>query len=212
MPLLRSLLFNIVFYVNLVVFLVVGSPLFLAPRAWAMWALKLWARVSLWWLEVIVGIRMEVRGRRAYSHRGGAGRRQASIPVRDVCRAAAARRPGDGAEARAHVDSAVRLVRGEVQDDRGRPRCGRQSTQEYDRPRQGSRAYRAADPDLSGGDTPPAGCCCRSTGREPPLSISTRAYPACPWRSIPVSTGRGAHYSSGPARSSSSSSRPSPRA
>ncbi len=63
MRLLRSLLLNIVFYVNLVVFLVVGSPLFLAPRPWAMWALKLWAKVSLWWLEVIAGIRMEVRGR-----------------------------------------------------------------------------------------------------------------------------------------------------
>jgi 1-acyl-sn-glycerol-3-phosphate acyltransferase len=58
----RALLFNVVFYVNLVIFLFVGSPLFLAPRRWAMWALKLWATTSLWWLEKIVGIRLQVRG------------------------------------------------------------------------------------------------------------------------------------------------------
>jgi 1-acyl-sn-glycerol-3-phosphate acyltransferase len=62
MAFLRSALFNVVFYLNLAVFLVVGSPLYLAPRTWAMWALKLWARASLWWLEAIVGIGMEVRG------------------------------------------------------------------------------------------------------------------------------------------------------
>jgi 1-acyl-sn-glycerol-3-phosphate acyltransferase len=58
----RALLFNVVFYVNLVIFLFVGSPLFLAPRRWAMWALKLWATTSLWWLDKIVGIRLQVRG------------------------------------------------------------------------------------------------------------------------------------------------------
>jgi 1-acyl-sn-glycerol-3-phosphate acyltransferase len=60
--LFRSVLFNFVFYANLTTFLLVGSPLLLAPRRWAMWALKLWATTSLWWLQVIVGIRLEVRG------------------------------------------------------------------------------------------------------------------------------------------------------
>jgi 1-acyl-sn-glycerol-3-phosphate acyltransferase len=60
--LFRSVLFNLVFYANLALFLLIGSPLLLAPRAWAMWALKLWATTSLWWLSVIVGIRLEVRG------------------------------------------------------------------------------------------------------------------------------------------------------
>lgn len=60
---LRSALFNIVFYVNLIAFLVLGSWLFAAPRSWAMAGLSLWARSSLVWLRLICGIRMEVKGR-----------------------------------------------------------------------------------------------------------------------------------------------------
>jgi len=59
---LRSIIFAVVFYVNTAVFLLLGSPLLFGPRSWAMAALKLHARVSLWWLEKIVGTRMEVRG------------------------------------------------------------------------------------------------------------------------------------------------------
>ncbi len=59
----RSLLFNVVFYVNLIVFLVVGSPLFFGPRIWAIRGLQAWGRSSIWWLRVISDIRMEVRGR-----------------------------------------------------------------------------------------------------------------------------------------------------
>jgi 1-acyl-sn-glycerol-3-phosphate acyltransferase len=59
----RSLLFNLVFYVNLAVFLVLGFWFMFTPRSWSMWALKQWARVSLWWLKVIAGTHMEVRGR-----------------------------------------------------------------------------------------------------------------------------------------------------
>jgi 1-acyl-sn-glycerol-3-phosphate acyltransferase len=58
----RSLIFNLVFYLNLVMFLLVGLPLFVAPRSWAIAALKLWAQTSLWWLKVICGTHMEVRG------------------------------------------------------------------------------------------------------------------------------------------------------
>ena len=60
---LRSFLFNVVFYVNLVVFMLLGAPLYLGPRIWAIRALQLWARTSLWWLKVIAGTRYEVRGR-----------------------------------------------------------------------------------------------------------------------------------------------------
>lgn len=59
---LRSIVFIIVFYLNTAVFLLLGSPLLFGPRKWAMAALKLHARVSLWWLKVIVGTDMEVRG------------------------------------------------------------------------------------------------------------------------------------------------------
>jgi len=60
---LRSIGYNIVFYVNLVVFLLGGFWLILAPRQWAMAGLRAWARVSLWWLKVICGLSMEVRGK-----------------------------------------------------------------------------------------------------------------------------------------------------
>lgn len=60
---LRSVVFNIVFYVNLAVFLIAGSWLLLAPRHWAMAGLRAWAQASLWWLKVICGLSMEVRGK-----------------------------------------------------------------------------------------------------------------------------------------------------
>jgi 1-acyl-sn-glycerol-3-phosphate acyltransferase len=58
----RSALFNTVFYVNLALFLVGGFMFFFTPRRWSIKALQLWAETSLWWLERIVGTRMEVRG------------------------------------------------------------------------------------------------------------------------------------------------------
>ncbi len=50
------------FYVCTALFVVVGSPLLLGPRSWAMAGLKAHARTSLWLLKHIVGLRMEVRG------------------------------------------------------------------------------------------------------------------------------------------------------
>ena len=60
---LRSIAFNLVFYLNLIAFLVLGSFFYVTPRAWSMAALKVWARTTLWWLKVLAGITMEVRGR-----------------------------------------------------------------------------------------------------------------------------------------------------
>lgn len=62
MIVLRSIVFNIIFYVNLLLFLVCGSWLLLCPRIWAIRALQLWARTSLWWLRMICNIKFEVRG------------------------------------------------------------------------------------------------------------------------------------------------------
>src|SRR5262245_5543105 len=63
MLLFRSLVFLVVFYVNTAAFLVLGSWLLLAPRRWAMEGLRLHGLASLWWLKVICGTRLEVRGR-----------------------------------------------------------------------------------------------------------------------------------------------------
>jgi 1-acyl-sn-glycerol-3-phosphate acyltransferase len=59
----RSLLFVVVFYVNTAVFLLFGSWLLLAPRSWAMEGLRLHGLASIWWLKIICGTRLEVRGR-----------------------------------------------------------------------------------------------------------------------------------------------------
>lgn len=58
----RSLLFNVLFYVTTTLFVVLGSPLLLAPRSWAMAALKVHGRFELWLLKAIAGTKLEVRG------------------------------------------------------------------------------------------------------------------------------------------------------
>jgi len=60
---LRSLAFLVIFYLNTAVFLVLGSWLLFAPRRWAMQGLRLHSLASLWWLKLICGTRLVVRGR-----------------------------------------------------------------------------------------------------------------------------------------------------
>lgn len=58
---LRSLLFNLVFYLNLTCLLVFGIWLLVAPRSWAMKGLKLWGRTTMFWQRLIVGTRVELK-------------------------------------------------------------------------------------------------------------------------------------------------------
>jgi 1-acyl-sn-glycerol-3-phosphate acyltransferase len=60
---LRSFLFNLAFYVMSVLFTVIGSPLLLGPRSWAMAGLEAHARTCIWLMRWIVGTRLKVRGR-----------------------------------------------------------------------------------------------------------------------------------------------------
>lgn len=59
---IRSIIYTVVFYTVTALFLVLGSWLLLAPRSWAMAALKAHGRTSVWLLRVICGTRIEVRG------------------------------------------------------------------------------------------------------------------------------------------------------
>ena len=64
MPVLviRSLLFNLLFYVNLVVQVLAALPTLLMPR-WAIVAVAtFWARTNLWLLRTVCGINAEFRG------------------------------------------------------------------------------------------------------------------------------------------------------
>ena len=60
---LRSAIFNVLFYVNLVLFLVLGAWFLLMPRKAAIRALQAWARSSVFLMRVCCGTRMDVRGR-----------------------------------------------------------------------------------------------------------------------------------------------------
>ena len=59
----RSVLFNILFFVTTTLFVVIGSPFLVLPRSWAMAALKVHARFELFLLRLIIGTKIEVRGR-----------------------------------------------------------------------------------------------------------------------------------------------------
>ena len=59
---MRSLIFNITFYVVLVLFLILGAPVLLLPRIYAIRALQAWGHTANWLMAVICGIEVEVRG------------------------------------------------------------------------------------------------------------------------------------------------------
>jgi 1-acyl-sn-glycerol-3-phosphate acyltransferase len=59
---LRSLVYNVLFYVLLVFWNVVAIPTFLMPRRAFMAVAKMWARSSVWLLRVVCNTRLEVRG------------------------------------------------------------------------------------------------------------------------------------------------------
>jgi len=63
MLIIRSLAFNVAFYINLILQMIVWSPFFfLAPRKTAWLVPKYWAQSSLWLQRVIAGTRSEVTG------------------------------------------------------------------------------------------------------------------------------------------------------
>jgi len=58
----RSLIFNLIFYINLALFLVLGAEFFVTPRKWSIRALQAWGKSALWWMKIIAGTHIEVRG------------------------------------------------------------------------------------------------------------------------------------------------------
>ena len=59
---IRSHVFNVLFYVVTALILIAGSPLLFGPRSWAMAGLRFHARVCLWLMRWIVGTKLEIRG------------------------------------------------------------------------------------------------------------------------------------------------------
>lgn len=62
MVVVRSILFNVLFYLNLVVLLIAAIPTLLMPSRAIIEVAKLWGRTSLWLLRVVCGIEVEWRG------------------------------------------------------------------------------------------------------------------------------------------------------
>ena len=62
MILLRSLLFNVAFYGNISILLILALPTLALPRVYVFKVAKFWARSSLWLLKVICDTHVEFRG------------------------------------------------------------------------------------------------------------------------------------------------------
>ncbi|MEA2871622.1 MAG: 1-acyl-sn-glycerol-3-phosphate acyltransferase [Hyphomicrobiales bacterium] len=62
MQALRSVLFNLLFYLNLALHIVVAIPTFVLPRRVFMAIAKSWGRTSNWLLRVVAGVKVEYRG------------------------------------------------------------------------------------------------------------------------------------------------------
>ena len=59
---LRSLAFNVGWYLGSIVIAIVGAPLLLAPRRWVVAWARLWIVFVLWWLRVTCGLSHRVVG------------------------------------------------------------------------------------------------------------------------------------------------------
>jgi 1-acyl-sn-glycerol-3-phosphate acyltransferase len=59
---LRSLLYNVLFYLLLIFWIIVAIPTYLLPRAAVMTFARCWARSSIWLQRVICNTRVEYRG------------------------------------------------------------------------------------------------------------------------------------------------------
>ena len=59
---LRSLLYNIVFYLNLAFWVLLGIPTYVMPRWGIVWIATNWGKTSIWWMRIICNTKVEYRG------------------------------------------------------------------------------------------------------------------------------------------------------
>lgn len=63
MIVLRSIAFNVLFYLNTLVYLIIALPTFFLPYTAILEVAKSWGRVNLVLLRVVAGVKYEIRGR-----------------------------------------------------------------------------------------------------------------------------------------------------
>jgi len=64
----RSIIFNVLFYVNITVRMTLGLPTIALPHAFILGVLRGWSRSSLWLVQAVCGISVEWRGREKIPH------------------------------------------------------------------------------------------------------------------------------------------------
>ena len=60
--LVRSIVFNVLFYLNTAILLIAALPTFFLPYRAIIWVAKTWGRINLVLLRVVAGVKIEVRG------------------------------------------------------------------------------------------------------------------------------------------------------
>lgn len=63
MILVRSIIFNVLFYLNTLILLILALPTFFLPYRAIVWVATTWGRINLFLLRVVCGVKFEVRGR-----------------------------------------------------------------------------------------------------------------------------------------------------
>lgn len=62
MALIRSLIFNTLFYVSMILYMIILLPLLILPQRYVMILVRFWSRYFIWLCTHVAGIKMEVRG------------------------------------------------------------------------------------------------------------------------------------------------------
>ena len=60
--LVRSILFNVLFYLNMLVLMLLALPTLVLPRGAILWIVHVWAASNRWLLRAVCGIKVELRG------------------------------------------------------------------------------------------------------------------------------------------------------
>ena len=58
----RSLIFNVGFFAGTLALMVLFLPVLVLARFALPWCGRIWALMLRWWLRVIIGVRVEIRG------------------------------------------------------------------------------------------------------------------------------------------------------
>ncbi|RTL53530.1 MAG: 1-acyl-sn-glycerol-3-phosphate acyltransferase [Bradyrhizobiaceae bacterium] len=58
----RSLIYQVVFYLNLAFWILLGLPTYAMPRWGVVWIAKNWGRTSIFWMRIVCGTKVEYRG------------------------------------------------------------------------------------------------------------------------------------------------------